>query len=46
MLPPVKMNRLSKYCRREIYSLGTVKRSTDFKNPSLELRKQDASGRA
>ena len=30
--PPVKMNRQSKYFRREIYSLGTVKRSTDFKH--------------
>ena len=41
MLPPVKMNRLSKYCRREIYSLGTVKRLTVFKHQKSIIRTEE-----
>ena len=41
MLPPVKINRQSKYCRREIYSLGTVKRSTAFKHKKSIIRTEE-----
>jgi hypothetical protein len=37
------MNRLPKYCRREIYSLATVKRSTDFKHQKSIIRTVETS---
>ena len=38
---PVKMNRLSKYSRRDIYSLGSVKRSSDFKHKKSIIRAEE-----